>query len=312
MEQFHSLEGLPDFGETTVAVGYFDGVHLGHQAVIRAAEENSARKSIVFSFTTGSEEKEDVGKGAPRLITLEEKARLCAQLGVDYLVTPSFSAIKELSPRAFVEEILKGKLQAKEISCGYDFHFGKNAEGNGVLMEQFCEENGILLKQHDPVDYEGAPISTSRIRRDLSEGKIDQVNNMLGRLISYHSEVVHGEKLGRKLGFPTANQFFASHQAIPLYGIYASIVEIDGKRYPGVTNIGIKPTIEGQHQPNMETFIEEFSGNLYGKDVRVGLYKFLRSEQKFKDIDALKGQIGIDAEHAKSMITEDFLNDCKL
>lgn len=308
MEFINSLENLPKFEETSVAVGYFDGLHLGHQEVIREAKREAGnKKTIVFSFTTGNAEVIDHGKGAPRLITLKEKARLCEEMGVDYLIAPPFNSICEITSKDFVEKILIEKFQAKSISCGFNFRFGKNALGDGVLLSALCKKNGAILHQISPISYKGEPISTTRIRKDLLKGNIEDVNAMLGRTLSYCSKVVHGEQLGRTLGFPTANEFFEPNQTVPCYGIYAAIVEVDQKKYCAVTSIGIKPTIEGERPPNMETYIEGFSGDLYGKSLRVGLYKRLRSEQKFDSIDLLKQQIQKDAEEAKKEITLEIL-----
>ena len=260
MKLYHDI---PKLKHTAVALGCFDGVHLGHQAVIQAAQGESCERTV-FTFADGR----TVKSGAPRLMTFEEKCRLLAELGTIHLIAPPFEAVRSYEPERFFHAILREKLGAEVIACGENYRFGKNAAGTADTMRRLCETEGIACHIVPPVMVEGKIISSSRIRQALADGCAEQAGDMLGRRFRYEFEVVHGRELGRTLGTPTINQLFPEGFLMPRRGVYASMTEWNGRTYGSVTNIGVKPTV-GSPVPLSETWIAGFSGNLYGQRVRV-------------------------------------------
>ena len=282
MKLYHEI---PNLTHTAVALGCFDGVHLGHQAVIQAAQGESCERTV-FTFADGR----TVKSGAPRLMTFEEKCRLLERQGTVHLIAPPFEAVRTYEPQRFFHEVLRGTLGAEVIACGENYRFGKNAAGTADTMRHLCERDGIICHIVPPVMVDGRVISSSRIRQALADGCVEQAGDMLGRRFSYEFEVVHGRERGRTLGTPTINQFFPEGFLMPRRGVYASMTEWEGRIYGSVTNIGVKPTV-GSPVPLSETWIAGFSGDLYGQRVRVSLISFLREERRFASLEELKQAI---------------------
>lgn len=273
-----------------VALGTFDGLHIGHKAVITAEKTEYQRKiALMFNHHPQVDLK---GENPGMLITPSKEKTILEEWGVtpDYI---DFSEICELSPAAFVDDILIKKYNAKSLSCGFNYRFGKNAQGNVETLLRLCAEREIKLTVVDAVEYENSPVSSTRIRAALRDGDMKSVKIMLGRYFSYDFEVLHGDERGRILGSPTINQFFSEGFAVPQYGVYASFTEIDGKKYPSVTNIGIRPTI-GNSEKRSETNIVGFEGNLYGKFPEVFLVEKIRGERQFSSLEDLSEQISKD------------------
>ena len=294
---------IPQLKRTSIALGCFDGVHLGHAAVIQAACncQEKVLDSCVFSFDDEMPYKQN-GK---RLLSLEDKCECMTRLGVNHLIVPPFESVRHLSPEEFFKNILLDRLDAHCLVCGENFRFGKGASGHTGTLQLLCEQYGVTCRVVPPVNFEGTMISSSRIKAALQDGEAQRAAHMLGRLFSYRLEVVHGRQLGRQLGTPTINQYFPDHFLIPRYGVYASVTEIGDRRYSSVTNIGVKPTV-GWHQPLSETWIPDFSGDLYGQLVRVSLVSFMRDECKFDSIEILKQAIlqdGVNSNH----LTADYI-----
>lgn len=289
---------IPKLEKTAVALGCFDGLHLGHQKVIENMLSGKAEllDTVLLSFSDNIPYKKDVR----RIITFEDKCEVLSEMGVNRLVAPTFASICEYSPERFFNEILVEQLDAKLIACGENYHFGKCAAGNAEILQKMCAESGIECRIVSPVAHDGEIISSSRIRRELSNGDVKASEKMLGRLFSYRLEVVSGRHLGRTLGTPTINQYFPDNFVIPRYGVYASVTEIDGRKYHSVTNIGVKPTV-GSDKPLSETWIPEYSGDLYGRCIRVSLVQFMREEQKFASIEELKSAIIQDGVNSKDL-----------
>lgn len=298
-------EKIPKLKNTAVALGCFDGVHLGHQQVIKnvITGKPDLLYSVIFSFSDDIPYKRD----SRHIITFDDKCKIFSDMGADSLIIPKFSSISEYSPEEFFKEILIKKLDAKLIACGENYHFGKYAAGDTDKLRSLCEEYGVECKVISPVEFDGEIISSSRIRRELNNGNIKAVEKMLGRLFSYDFEVVSGRHLGRTLGTPTINQYFPDNFVIPMYGVYASVTEIDGRRYHSVTNIGVKPTV-GSDKPLSETWIPEFSGDLYGRRIRVSLVQYMRGERKFGSVEELKQAILQDGVNSKSL-TADYIGE---
>lgn len=289
--------------KTAVAVGFFDGVHRGHRAVIDAAAayKKEGLDTCVFSFSM-SGSSPAAKKGAKLLQTPTLKATAMQELGADWLLTPDFSAFMGLSPEQFaIEGLLKG-MNAKVVCCGYDYRFGKGACAGAKELEQFLSPYGVEIKQIGAVLDNDEPISSTRIRAALADGDVETAARLLGRPFAIDFAVQHGNQLGRKLGFPTANQPIDPVFAAPKFGVYATRVIIDGKAHAAVTNVGVKPTV-GSDIVAAESYILDWSGDLYGKRVETQFLSFLRPEQKFDSLEELKSAIFKNAEQARKIVT---------
>lgn len=293
---------IPELKSTAVALGCFDGIHLGHKAVIEMLNLPGFKNlnKAVFSFSDAPAFK----KGAESIASFDDKCEILSEMGVRELILPSFDSVRDYSPEVFFSEILINRLDARLLVCGENYRFGRRATGDCGLLRKLCAEQGIDCIVVPSVMYGGKMISSSRIRAALTCGDIKSATDMLGRQFSYCFEVVHGRKLGRLLGTPTINQFFPKNYLIPAYGVYASITDIDGRKYPSVTNIGIKPTV-GSDEPLSETWIIGYDGgDLYGKFIRVSLVGYMRKECKFSSIDALKLAIHSDGVMSVSLTSQ--------
>lgn len=285
--------------DTVVALGNFDGLHRGHIKVISKAVEKARElklEAVVLLFE--KHPASSLSRHIPlSIMTAEEKIKKIASMGARCVII-DFERVKNLSPEDFVRCILIEKLSAKAVCCGFNYHFGKNAAGNAQTLELICRREGISLFVSDKETYDGQPISSSRIRRSIVSGDMESVREMLGCDFSYCFEVVAGKKLGRTLGSPTINQVFPENFAVPLDGVYDSRTIVDEKEYFSVTNIGKNPTVNDVKRRS-ETYIIDYSGDLYGKKIEVRLKKYIRSEIKFLTLDELISQIRYDASFVK-------------
>ncbi|MBQ8575726.1 MAG: bifunctional riboflavin kinase/FAD synthetase [Clostridia bacterium] len=283
---------------SAVALGNFDGMHIGHIAVLDKTAELSQKglTATVMLFDEHSL-KGVTGEAPPALMTEQERIKIIQGKGLDFRVI-NFSDIKNLTPREFVEEVLIGEFNAKAVVCGFNYRFGCDAKGDVELLDELCKANGIECITVDEVLSDSRPVSSTAIRRAIEAGNIELANKMLGRQFGFTSKVIDGDKRGRTWGFPTANQKLPDGLTVPLFGVYESIAIVDGKTYKGVTNIGSRPTV-GTQVVLSETHIIEFNSDLYGKDVVIRLVRFIRPEQKFSSFDELVLQIKSDVENAK-------------
>lgn len=283
-------------GPTAVALGFFDGVHLGHRAVIQ--EVVSCCKEglipVTFTFTTtGCAPKRKQGAGL--LQTTLQREQSLEALGVEYLVMPPFEGFMEMSPEEFAVDVLHTKLKARVVCCGKDFRFGKEAAGTAAYLREILEPLGTEVHIIPPVIVEGEVVSSTRIRECIAKGEVELANRLLGDEFCITGEVLHGKKLGRTIGFPTANQAFPTELQLPKLGVYETRALIGGTAYQAVTNVGLRPTVEGTAVPNAESYIIGFTGDLYGKEITVCFRRFLRPEQKFHSVEELRRQIDRDA-----------------
>lgn len=304
IQQAKPLEGKAG---SSVALGCFDGLHLGHAAVIHKAVQLAGQTlaPAVFTFTMNHDHPQ--GKhAASRLITQEDKEKLLAAWGVQLELNPDFSQFREMSPHEFFREILLERLEAKSICCGMDFRFGKNAGGDVYQLARFCHDCGIHLELVPEVDLFGSRVSSTRIRRLLEEGRVEAANQLLGRAFGYRLLVIQGKRLGRTLDSPTINQPFPKDFVAIKHGVYASVTLVENRWRPSVTNIGLRPTVENTDQVNSETYICDYAGDLYGQKVAVRLIQFLRPEQKFPDVETLRAGIQGDVREARP-IAEKYL-----
>lgn len=288
--------------KTSVALGLFDGIHLGHQAVISKAVDISKPNLVPTVFTLNNIYKPNAqNKGKDNIISKGQKEILLENIGIKQVYEIDFSSISKLSPQDFVNTVLVDKLNAKKVVCGFNYHFGFGAKANAYDLKKLCNEKNIDVVIIAPLNYKENPISSTRIKNCIKEAKLDDVKNMLGRYFSFENVVVNGKKLGRTIGIPTINQDFEEGLIVPKFGVYFSITTYGSKKYCSVTNIGLKPTFEGS-KPNIETWLIDYNGDdIYGHNVKVELVKYLREEKKFTCLQDLKNQILIDASMAKKM-----------
>ncbi len=284
-----------------VAVGNFDGVHIGHRAMLSALTDEAKRLGVpaaVFTFDIGNNPKQ-----SKKLIADEnEKKRLLAENGVDVVFSVPFSVIKDMSAQSFAEELLADELGAKSAVCGYDFRFGYNRSGDAALMTELLSKRGVSVITPDAVKADGVTVSSTYIRELLSNGEIAEANKLLGRSYSFEEKVVHGKELGRQLGFPTINQSFPDILAPLRFGVYAVRCFVAGKCFYGVANLGIKPTVTDDGAVVCETYLFDFSGDCYGETVKTEFLEFIRSEKRFETLGQLKQQVDIDKETARTII----------
>jgi len=273
----------------SVALGVFDGLHPGHRQVILAAmqgiEDNVSRCVYTFDPTT-MVTKHIIG----RLCTPDEQHQLLTHMGVDELFEVDFAAVRHLSPKEFVQQILKEQLGAVKVTCGFNYRFGHKGAGDAAMLTRLCADCGIAVTVVPEVDVDGEPVNSTAIRQALALGDMATVRRLMGRPYHLQLPVTEGQHLGRKLGMPTINQVLPIDLCAPKFGVYVSSVQIDDQVYPAVTNIGVRPTV-GTDAPLAETYILGYEGDLYGTTPTVYPLQYLRAEQTFATLDELKAQI---------------------
>ena len=280
-----------------IAVGMFDGVHIGHRAVITRALNDGRFVPSVFTFShTGTL------KSGGFLQTNKKRQEMLSQLGVEDVFEGDFTALRNLSPVDFVE-MLVSQLHAKAIVCGFNFHFGKNGAGDTTLLRDLCEKNGVELFVESPVLYDGETVNSTRIKQALTDGDMQTVLQLQGHPYTIEATVEKGAHLGTLIGTPTINQTLPEGATLPRFGVYAAVAIVNKKSFPAVTNIGVKPTV-GEHQPLAETYILDFDGDLYGQTVLVHPVTFIRPEKKFDCVDDLQQQIKQDTQAAKAVFAK--------
>jgi riboflavin kinase/FMN adenylyltransferase len=305
MQIFSDWRGLPAAARgATVALGNFDGIHLGHVRVIRAA--HGARPEAPLAVLTFEPHPRELFRpdDPPFRLTLPaERAAILAGLGVDLLFELPFDHDFSLMPaEAFIDGVLHGGLGARHLACGPDFAFGHRKGGDAALLAARAEALGIGLSVVTPLADEAGPISSSRIRRALQDGYPERATASLGRPWAIRGPVLHGDKRGRTIGFPTANIALGRHLE-PARGVYAVRVTLpDGAACPGVANIGRRPTVNAGPESRLEAHLFDFAGDLYGAELSVALHAFLRGERKFAGLDELRAQIAADAAAARRIL----------
>jgi riboflavin kinase/FMN adenylyltransferase len=304
MRIFQDWRDLPqDARGATVALGNFDGVHLGHAHLLRAAHAarpDAPRAVLTFEPHPRAFFRPD---DPPFRLTLAAERRdALAALGVSLLYELPFdAALSRMSAADFVATILHRGLGAAHLACGPDFAFGHRRGGNVAFLANRAEALGMGLTAVTPYADSRGPLSSTRIRRALQDGYPDWAAAELGRPWTIRGVVAHGDKRGRTIGFPTANLALGGHLE-PARGVYAVSARLaDGRAVPGVANIGRRPTISDATQSRLEAHLFDFDGDLYGQDITVALLGFLRAEQKFADLDALRAQIALDAAAARAL-----------
>ena len=302
MKIFNSLDEINDIQPCAVALGNFDGVHKGHQQLINKAVRAAQRhgiKSAVFTCSNHPKSMLPGNKEVKNIIYQEEKIALIEKLGVDYLFNIKFTKeIQTMDPVDFIRKLLYGKLMAAETFCGFNYRFGYKAAGNIKLLREEGKRLGIRVNVIDPVIIDGEVVSSTLIRSLIRSGDVDECAKYLGRNYDIGGEVVVGNRLGKKLGFPTSNIMIDETMVTPPNGVYITYCIYNGIKYPSVTNVGVKPTV-GTYKKNMETHIFNFNKELYGKHIKIEFLKMTRDEVKFGSVDELSAQIARDCRQAK-------------
>jgi riboflavin kinase/FMN adenylyltransferase len=294
----------PDARGATVALGNFDGVHLGHHSVIRAA--HAARPDAPLAVLTFEPHPREIFRpdDPPFRLTLSaERADALAALGVDILYELPFNHdFSMMNAEDFVAKVLHQGVGARHLVSGQDFAFGHRRGGDTAFLANRAEALGMGLTLVPPVTDAGGPLSSTRIRRVLQDGYPERATAELGRPWTIRGEVMHGDKRGRTIGFPTANIPLGRHLE-PARGVYAVKARLaDGSCHKGVANIGRRPTVNAEPESRLEVNIFDFDGDLYGQDVTVSLLAYIRAEVKFSGLDALKAQIAVDAAEARRLL----------
>ena len=282
--QFRIEEG------TAVAIGKFDGLHLGHRKLLREIlrQKEDGLKAAVFTFDPSPEVFFGMNP-ARELSTNEEKRELFREIGIDILVEFPFNkATAAITPERFVIDILCGMMNAKFVAAGTDLSFGSMGKGNFTMLSSLARHMGFETCKIDKIERNGKVISSTLIRELVEEGNMEEAAACLGAPYKITGKIVHGRALGRRIGIPTLNQMPPTDKLLPPFGVYYSEVKADGRIFKGITNIGIKPTVTNDNRVTVETSLYDFSGDLYGETAEVSLLTFRRPEMRFSGIAELK------------------------
>lgn len=300
MEIIKELREIPSL---SLALGFFDGLHLGHQEVIKCAVEFAKEANTQSAVVTFAKHPRCyLNNIEPKyILTKEDKYNIMGKLGVDYVVELDFPTVSSMTPDDYIKNIIVKYFSPKAISTGFNHHFGINRTG-GVkfFLDNQYKYNFVYLAT-PPENLYGDIISSTAIRGFIKKGLMYMANDMLGRKFSIKGKVVEGQKIGQTLGFPTANIIYPEELIEPAYGVYITEVRLEnGEKHKAIANFGVKPTFSSGSTPLLEVHIPDFSGNLYNQTLKVKFLKYLRSEVKFRSADDLKMQISFDLQKLKN------------
>lgn len=284
---------------TSVTIGVLDGVHRGHRALIERLDASMVRTVLTFD----PHPVEVLRPGTPpRLITtIDERVDLLADLGVELVGILDLGEIKEQTPEEFVEGVLVGKLGAAHLVVGLDFRFGKDRSGDVELLNRFGPELGFRTETIGLVEDDGSPVSSSRVRRLIEEGRVAEAASFLDRWYAMTAEVVDGDKRGRQVGYPTANMRPATRKVVPATGVYACFASVGEDRLDAAVNLGVRPTFGGG-ELLVEAHVLDFDDDVYGREMTVEFVEYLRPELKFDGVDELVERIDDDVARARSIL----------
>ena len=303
MQVHYNIDSLPLFKNATITIGTFDGVHLGHQVIINTLNQEAKDvngESVIITFHPHPRKVvSSIVTGIRLINTLDERIALLAKTGVDHLVVVPFTDFfANQTAEEYIKDFLVEKFKPTTIIIGYDHRFGKDRKGNYLLMEQKAIEYNYTLKEIPEHLLDAVKVSSTTIRNALLHGQIEEANKLLGYAFFFTGQVVHGNKIGRTIGYPTANLKSHNEEKITLGdGIYAVYVTVVGKKYKGMLSIGFRPTVDGKKRVT-EVNIFDFDEEIYEQTIKVEIKKHLRQEVKFNSLDELKQQLHTDKENS--------------
>lgn len=313
MQIFHGTENANIARPTVLTLGVFDGLHLGHQAIMKTVVDRASGSEAVPTVITFDPHPRAVlhpESAPPMLQTLDQRLANFNVLGIEQAIVIRFTKeFADQEAEEFLREIVHERLQAKEIYLGHGFAFGKGRRGDIELLRKMSGELGFTADEVPEVRLRGIRISSSRIRQLLKDGQVNLARRMLGRPYGIEGVIIRGHRRGHTIGFPTAN-LKPENRVVPKFGVYATATLIEGVWKKGVTNIGIRPTFESESEPSIETHIFDFEGDLYGSVLRVRFLHRIRPEKKFSGIEDLRDQIARDVETAKRYFRREGVMNC--
>ena len=307
MKIIQSITAFNSSEKTIVTIGTFDGIHVGHQKILKnliRTANNEGKKSVLLTFFPHPRMVLQKENKILLLNTIKEKSGLLEKMGLDYLIIHPFSReFSRLTALDFVRDILVNKLNTSRLIIGYDHHFGKNREGNIHQLKEYSLLYDFKVEEIPAQDIDDVSVSSTKIRTALKDGNLKTANNYLGYHYMLNGTVVSGKKLGGTIGFPTANiEIKEPYKLIPKTGVYIIRTYINTILYTGMMNIGFNPTVLGKHQ-TIEAHLFDFNEDLYGKEITIEFIYFLREEHKFESVKELVIQLNIDKENAISYLS---------
>ncbi len=291
-------------GSSAVTLGKFDGMHRGHQVLLNELMKYSRKELTTIVFTFGTSPYELLKGSKQVLMTNEEKELFCEYSGADLLIEYPFTdEVCRMSAEEFVKKVIVEQMHAKVIIVGTDFGFGYKRQGNVELLRALAPVYGFEVRAMEKLsDDTGREISSTYIREELELGHMEKAADLMGTPYSVHGQIIHGNRLGRTYGIPTINMVPDPHKILPPNGVYVSRAWIGGRIYGAVSNIGVRPTVSDEKKINLETFLFDFEGELYGETATIELLHFVRPERKFASVDELQKQIHADSDAAKKWL----------
>lgn len=288
-------------GKAAVAIGKFDGFHRGHQKLLNIICEQKQKGLVTVVFTFVPSPASFFSKEVlQELTTVREKRKIFENAGIDYLIEYPFNQeIADMEPTTYIEEVLVNRIHAACIVAGEDISYGKRGLGRAELLQQEAARHGYEVIIIDKVQYMGQEVSSTFVRREVQAGNMEVVHELLGTPYHVGGKIRHGRKLGRTIGMPTVNQIPPEEKLLPPKGVYYSYVVYENKKYPSITNIGTKPTVDDKEVMGVETYMYDFAGDLYGEELEVYLLKYKRPEMRFDSVEALKEQMHADMQAGK-------------
>lgn len=308
MKIYNNFSDFVKVPNAIVTIGTFDGVHLGHQAILKdmvKTAKDIGGETVVITFYPHPRQVLNINAANLRFITTqEEKLQLLEKSGVDNVIVVNFTKeFSRVSSEDFIRDYIIEHINPVKLVIGYDHHFGNNRMGDFNLLSEMQNKYNFQVQRIEAHDVENIAVSSTKIRHSLQQGDIERANALLGYQFSYIGKVVSGNKIGREIGYRTANiEVEREFRLIETSGVYATYVDYEGKEYKSMTYIGKKPTVNNDETENIEVHLFDFDGDIYDKEIKVRFVKRVRGEQKFESLDALKKQIQIDEKNIREIL----------
>lgn len=308
MKIYKSFSEYERVANAIVTIGTFDGVHLGHQAILKDMVKTAREiggETVVITFYPHPRQVLNIDSSHLRFIsTQEDKIKRLEDLGVDNLIVVDFTKeFSRTSSENFIRDYVIEKIAPVKIVIGYDHHFGKNRMGDFTLLYELSRQYRFKIQRVQAQDVENVTVSSTKIRLSLQQGDVEHANLLLGYQYSYSGNVISGRKIGRGIGYPTANlDVKREYRLIETPGVYATYVDFEGKEYKSMTYIGKRPTIDDSLEDTIEVYLMDFDGDLYGKEVKVRFVKRMRGEMKFDSLDMLRQQLVADEKNVREIL----------